>query len=129
MLKCPELHKSAFAHSRFYSAAATCKFWHIPWHQFVFTLFISCGHLFIQPASFRSSSSLAKHLPTRRSFIFGNRKKSDGARSGPYGGCSKITQWNCSRSKACVCWPVCGRALLCNRTIPCERAFFFGKIT
>ena len=54
------------------------------------------------------------------SFIFGNRKKSDGARSGLYGGCSKTSQWNNSRSKACICLAECGRALSCNRTIPHE---------
>ena len=90
----------------------------VPWHQFVYTLFIPCGRLVIQPASFRSSS-FAKRLPARCS-IFGNRKRSDGARSGMYGGCSKLSQWNCSRSKACVCRTVYGRALSCNRTIPRE---------
>ena len=57
-------------------------------------------------ASFRSSS-FAKRLPARYTLIFGNRKKSDGARSGLYGGCSKMSQWNCS----CVCRAVCGRAI------------------
>ena len=74
-----------------------------PWHQFVYTLFIPCGHLVIQPASFRSSL-FAKCLPARSSFIFGNRKNFDGARSGLYGGCSKMSQWNCSCSKTCICW-------------------------
>ena len=32
-----------------------------------------------------------------------------------------MSQWNCSRSKACVCQAVCGRALSINRTIPRER--------
>ena len=91
----------------------------VPWLQFVYTLFIPRGRLVIQPASFRSSS-FAKHLPARCSFIFGNRKKSDGVKSGLYGGCSKMSQWNCSHRKACVCRAVCGRALLCNRTIPRE---------
>ena len=62
----------------------------------------------------------AKRLPARCSFIFGNRKKSDGARSGLYGGCSKMSQWNCSCSKSCVCRGVCRHALSCNRTIPSE---------
>ena len=61
-----------------------------------------------------------KRLPVRCSFIFGNRKKSDDARSGLYGGCSKMFQWNYSRSKACVCRAVCGLALPCNRTISHE---------
>ena len=52
------------------------------------------------------------------SFITENRKKSDGARSGLYGGCSKMSQWNCSCSRVCVCQAVCGRALSCNKTIP-----------
>ena len=91
----------------------------VPWNQFVYILFITCGRLVIQPASFRSSS-FAKRLPARCSFIFGNRKKPDGARSGLYEGCSKMAQWNCSRSKACVCRAVCRRALSCNRTIPRE---------
>ena len=46
--------------------------------------------------------------------------KSDGAKSGLYGGCSTMSQWNCSCSKACVCRAVCGRALSCNRIIPRE---------
>ena len=66
------------------------------------------------------SSSFAKSLPARCSFIFGNRKKSNDARSRLYGGCSKMSQWNCSCSKACVCRAVCRRALSCNRTIPRE---------
>ena len=89
----------------------------VPWHQFVYTIFTQCGRLVIQPASFRSSS-FAKRLLVRCSFIFGNRKKSDGARSVLYGGCSKMSQCNCLRSKACVCRAVCGRTLSCNRTIP-----------
>ena len=44
-------------------------------------------------------------------------KKSDSARSRLYGGCSKMFQWNCSRSKACVCQAARGCALSCNRTI------------
>ena len=99
---------STFSHSRL---------WHfvVPWHQFVYTLFIPCGRVVIKPASFRSSS-FAKHLPAMCSFIFGNRNKSDGARFGLYGGCSKMS--HCS--KACVCRAVCGRAFSCNRTIPRE---------
>ena len=38
---------------------------------------------------------------------------------GLYGGCSKF-QWNCSRSKACVCREIFGRTLSYNRTIPRE---------
>ena len=91
----------------------------VPWHWFVYTLFIPRGYLVIQPASFKSSS-VVKRLPARCSFSFGNRKKSDGARSGLYRGCSKISYWNCSCRKACVCWAVCGRTLSCNRTIPRE---------
>ena len=111
------------------SGTYCCLFFHIvsfdikalvvPWHQFVYTLFIPCGCLVIQPASFRSSS-LAKHLPGRCSFIFGNQKKSDGTRSGLYGGCTNMSQWNCSCSKACVCRTVYRHALSCNRIIPCE---------
>ena len=56
----------------------------------------------------------------RFSFIFENRKKSDGTRHEMYGGCSKMSQWNCSLSKACVCRAVCGCALSCNRTIARE---------
>ena len=41
--------------------------------NFLYTLFIPCGRLVIQPASFRSLS-FAKPLPARCSFIFGNRK-------------------------------------------------------
>ena len=66
------------------------------------------------------SSSFAKHLPARCSFIYGNRKKFEVARSGLCGGFSKMSQWNCSRSKACLCRAVCGYALSCNRTIPRE---------
>ena len=91
----------------------------VPWHQFVYSLFIPCGRLVIQPASFRSSS-FAKRLPASSFFIFGNRKKSDGAWSGLYRGCTKMTQWNCSHSKACVCLAVWGCAFSCNRTIPHE---------
>ena len=40
----------------------------VTWHQFVYTLFTPCGHLVIQPASFRSSS-FAKHLPARCSIL------------------------------------------------------------
>ena len=40
------------------------------------------------------------------------------ARFGLYGGCSNMSQWNCSLSKAWVCRAICGRALSCNRTIP-----------
>ena len=83
----------------------------------MYTLFIPCDLLVIQPAFFRTSS-FAKRLPWRCSFIFGNRKKSDDARSGLHGGCSKMSQWNCSRSKACVYRTVCGDALSCIRTIP-----------
>ena len=83
----------------------------VPWLLFVY--------MWPLTALFRSSS-FAKSLPARCSFIFGNRKKSDSARSGLYGGCSKMSQWNFSRSKACVCRAVCGRALSCNRTIPRE---------
>ena len=36
----------------------------VPWHQFVYTLFLQCGRLVIQRASFRSSS-FAKRLPAR----------------------------------------------------------------
>ena len=79
----------------------------------MYTLFISCGRLVAQPEYFRSSS-FAKRLPARCSFIFENRKKSDGARSGLYGGCSKMSQWSCSRSKACICRAVCEPALSCN---------------
>ena len=70
--------------------------------------------------AFFRSSSFAKRLPVRFSFTFGNRKNSDDARSGVYGGCSKMSQWNCSRSKACVCRTVFEHALSCNRTIPRE---------
>ena len=62
------------------------------------------------PTAFFRSSSFAKRLPVRCSFIFGNRKKSDDARSGLYGGCSKMSRWNCSSSKAFVCRAICGRA-------------------
>ena len=34
----------------------------VPWHQFVYTLFISCGRMVVQPASVRSSS-FVKRLP------------------------------------------------------------------
>ena len=51
---------------------------------------------------------------------FRKQEKSDSARSGLCGRCSKMSQWNCSRSKACVCRAVCGRALSCNRTISRE---------
>ena len=70
--------------------------------------------------AFFRSSSCVKRLPVRCSSIFGNRKKSDGARSGLYEGCPKMSQWNCSRSKACVCRVVCGRPLSCKRAIPYE---------
>ena len=82
-------------------------------HQFVYTDYIPCGNLVVQPASFRSS--FAKHLPARCSFIFGNC-----ARSRLYGGCSKMCQWNYSHCKACVFWAMCGCAFSCNRTITRE---------
>ena len=91
----------------------------VPWHQFVYTLCIPCGRLVFQPVSSRSSP-FAKRLPARYSFIFGKRKRSDGAKSGLYEGCSKMCQWNCSRSKACAFRAVSGRTLSCNRTIPRE---------
>ena len=94
----------------------------VPWHQFVIgpIFFIPCGHLLFNQvtiASFRYSS-FAKHLPARRPLIFWKQKKSDGARSGMYGGCSKMSHLNCSFRKACVYRAVCGCALSCNRTIP-----------
>ena len=89
------------------------------WYHFVYTVIIPCGRLVIQSASFRSSS-FTKRSPARFSFIFENRKKSDGVRSGLYGGCTKMSQWNCSGSNACVCRAVCGRALSCNKIIPRE---------
>ena len=91
----------------------------LPSHQFVHTFFIPCVRRVIQAASFRSSS-FAKRSPARCSFIFGNSKKSDCARSGLYGGWSKMLEWNYSRSKAYVCRVVRGRALSCSRTIPRE---------
>ena len=45
----------------------------VPWHHVVYTLCISCGRL-VMTASFKSSS-FAKRLLARCSFIFGNRKK------------------------------------------------------
>ena len=45
----------------------------VPWHQFVYTLFIPCGCLVIERASFRSSS-FAKRFPPRRSFILDTGK-------------------------------------------------------
>ena len=77
-------------------------------------------HTMWPPTAFFRSSSFAKRLPARCSFISGNRRKSDGARSGLCGGCSMMSEWNSSGSKACVCRAVCGRALSCNRTIPRE---------
>ena len=65
----------------FHIAAFHIKALVVPWNQFVYTLFMPCSRLVIQPASFRSSS-FAKRLPARWSFFFGNREKSDGARSG-----------------------------------------------
>ena len=52
------------------------------WHLFVYTLFIPCSRLVIQADH---DSILAKRLPARSSSIFGNKKKSDGARSVLYG--------------------------------------------
>ena len=62
--------------------------------------------------------SFVKCLPARCSFIFRNWKIRR-CQIWLYGGFS-ISQWNCSRSKACVCRTICGSALLCNRTIPRE---------
>ena len=74
----------------------------------------------VAPDSILRSSSFAKSLPARCSFTFGKRKKYDDARFTLYGGCSKMSRWKCSSSKAWVCRAVCGRALLCNRTISRE---------
>ena len=87
----------------------------VPWHSLCIpSSYHGAAYSILQ------SSSFAKRILARCSFIFGNRKKSDGARSGLYGGCSKMSQWNCSSSETCVCRAVCGRALSCNRTIPRE---------
>ena len=92
----------------------------VPWHQFLFTLFIPCGRLVIQAGH----DSILQILITFEAFTsnalhFWKQEKS-GARSGLYVGCSKMSQWNCSSSQACVCRAVCGRALPCNRNIPRE---------
>ena len=92
----------------------------VPWHQFVYTLFIPRDRLVIQPASFKSSS-FAKCLSGRCSFIFVNGKNSEGARSGLYGIWSKMSQWNAHAAQQGLCLPpVGGRALSCNRTFLCE---------
>ena len=85
----------------------------------MYTLFIPCCRLVIQPASFRSWS-FAKRLPARCSFIFRNKKSptvpgpdcTEDARRCPNG--------IAHASKACACWVVCGRALSCNRKIARE---------
>ena len=64
--------------------------------------------------------NIFEELTSKVLLHFEYRKNSDGARSGLYGGCLKMSQWNCSRSKACVCQAVLRCALLCNRTIPRE---------
>ena len=98
----------------------------VPWHQFVYTLFIQCGRLVIRPASFRSSS-FVKRLAARSSFIFENRKKSDGLRSGLYGRCSKMCQCICAARFLSV-----GQYadVHCRATEQFHaRACLFGKIT
>ena len=80
----------------------------VPWHV------VACLFNQVKTASFRSSS-FAKRLHARSSFIFRNRKKYEGARSGFYGGSSKLSQWNSSSSRACVCWAVCGRVINYNK--------------
>ena len=85
-------------------------------------------HTIWPPTVFKSSSS-AKRLPARCSFIFANRKNSDVARSELYAGCSKMSQWNCSRSKTCVCRAVCGD-VHCRATEQFHaRACLFSKIS
>ena len=86
----------------FHVIAINIKALVIPWYQFVYTLVTPCGR--------RQHSTGHNHL--RRVYQF------DGA--GLYGGCSKMCQWNCSRSKACVCRAVCEHTLSCNKTIPRE---------
>ena len=83
----------------------------VPWHQFVYTLFIPCDRLVIQAASFRSS--FVKRLPARCSFIFGNREKSDADRRD----CEEDTR-KCPNGSAHAA-----------RLVSLARACLFGKIT
>ena len=63
-----------------------------------------------------TSSSEAYLFPLRCSLSFGNRKKSQGAKSGLYGGCAKMSSKLRRSNAAGVCLLVCGRALSCWRT-------------
>ena len=115
-----------------YTTTNTCLPFHIvtfdikavvvSWHQFVYSLFIPCGRLVIQPGhnSILQVFIIWEACTSKVLLQVWKHEKSDGARSGLYGGCSKISQWNCSHNKACVCRAVCGRALSCIRTIPRE---------
>ena len=93
----------------------------VPWHV------VACLFNQVKTASFRSSP-FAKRLLTRCSFIFGNRKKSDGARSGLYGGCSKMSQWNCYAARLVSAGQYAD--VHCRATEQFHaRACLFGKMT
>ena len=72
----------------------------IPWHRFTYSCLVPDGRLAIQTVhdSVLQVLIICMSLPARCSFIFKKRWKSDGARSGLYGGWSNVSQWNSSRS-------------------------------
>ena len=89
------------------------------------TLFIPCGCLVIQPVSF-GFSSFAKRLPTRYSIL--NKGKSPTVPGPDCTEDARMSHWNCSRSKACVCRAYAD--VHCYETEQFHaRACLFGKIT
>ena len=82
----------------FHIVAFDIKVLLVPWNQFVYTLVIPC--------EFWQNSSCLHHLWSvyqQGDRSFWKQEESDGVRSGLHEECSKMSQWNCSRSNACVC--------------------------